>query len=629
MGAIAGLWCADGRTGTPLLERMLGALHPYGPDAAGRWTQDAIALGQCTMHLFPGDTINTQPLIGGGGRFVMVADVRLDNRDDLALTLRPGNSPARLASDPELVLRAFERWGEACLDHLYGDYAIALWDRERRRWFLARDGLGGRPLCYFRDHRLFAFASMPCGLHSLPEIPYEADEDLLAHALDLLIPGPNATCFRNIFRVGIGECMTVTADGLTMRRHWNPSPDTLRLPRASDYEEALRAEIDRAVRVRLPEMGNVAAQLSSGLDSGTVTATAARQLAADGRRIVAFTAVPRAEAKANGPPGRLLDEGPLAAKIAALYDNLEHVRVRTDGRSPLDALGWVFELCEQPILNMCNQVWRDAIFESSQRRGLKVLLTGQAGNFTLSYKASASLRARLRGLGAAGLLDEMASFARTPRGGLRGVMHSLTARARKLRPQAPQSFANPRHRAALDARGQAQRAVHIPDSRHERLAAFQRIDLAFYTKGALAKWRIDERDPTADRRLVEFCLAVPDAQFRLGGVSASLARRAMTDRLPREVLVAGPRGLQAADWHLGFADPKRELSDVLAKFAICPESAGLLDLARMQRAIECWPTSSWHEPNVDRTYRYDLLRAVSNGDFLQRAVKAGAVRQED
>lgn len=626
MGAIAGLWCTDGRPAVAPLERMLGALAPYGPDGAGRWAQDDVALGHRVMHLFPEDVSNRQPLTGGGGRFVMVADARLDDREDLAEAL---GLVSASATDPELVLLAFERWGEACLERLYGDYAFAVWDRERRRWLLARDGMGGRPLCYFRSPRLFAFASMPRGLHALPEVPYEPDEDLLARALDLVQPDPRSTCFRDVVRVGRGECLVVTADGETRRRHWNPAPEPLRLSRAGEYEEALRAELDRAVRTRLPGAGDVAAHLSAGLDSGSVAATAARLLAAQGRGVVAFTAVPREGAEADGPAGRLPDEGPLAAATAALYANMEHVRVRTCGRSPLDALGWVFDLCEQPLLNLCNQVWRDSIFELAQGRGLQVLLTGQAGNLTLSYKASRPLRDRLRGQRLSGLLDEVRTLAWRGGGGPGGLVRAIAERARGPGQGQVASLVNPQRRLELGAPAQTLRTRRPTDSRDERLAALQRVEVADYAKGTLARWRIDERDPTADRRLVEFCLAVPDAQFRLGGIPSSLARRAMADRLPPAVLRQPARGLQAADWHSGFSDPKRELGDEVARLAECRETERLLDIGRLAEAIERWPSAGWHEPETIRLYRNELLRALSNGDFLRRAVAARAKREEE
>ncbi|MET1110885.1 MAG: asparagine synthase-related protein [Allosphingosinicella sp.] len=623
MGAIAGLWCTDGRPAEGPLEAMLAELRPYGPDFSGRWAKDDVALGHCAMHLFAEDESDRQPLTGGGGRFVMVADARLDDREGLAEAL----GHASCATDAEWVLRAFERWGEDCVGRLYGDYAFAVWDRERRRWLLARDGMGGRPLCYFRGPRLFAFASMPRGLHALPEVPYQADEDLLARALDLVPPDPHATCFRSVSRVGMGELLIVTVDGETRRRHWDPAPEPLRLSRAAEYEEALRAELDRAVRSRLPAAGDVAAHLSAGLDSGSVAATAARLLAEEGRRVVAFTAVPREGAGADGPPGRLSDEGPLAAATAALYANMEHVRVRTGGRSPLDALGWVFELCEQPILNLCNQVWRDAICEIARSRGLPVLLTGQAGNLTLSYKASRPLLDRLRARGLAGLPDELRALTwRRGGAGLGGLVRAIAARIGDREQASVASLVNPQRRAELGAPAETLKTRRSPDTRAERLAALRRVDIADYAKGTLARWRIDERDPTADRRLVEFCLAVPDEQFRLGGMPSSLARRAMADRLPAAVLRQRARGLQAADWHSGFADPKRELGELVSGFARGRETARLLDIPRLQQAIDHWPAGGWHEPGVTWLYRHELLRAVSNGDFLERAV-SGARRR--
>lgn len=619
MSAIAGLWCTDGRPAATPLDRMLAALSPYGPDGAGDWAEHDVALGHRVMHLHPEDLADRQPLTGAGGRFVLVADARLDNREDLAaalgLRLLDG-----VFTDADLILRAFERWGEACLPRLYGDYAFAVWDRERRQWLLARDGLGGRPLCYFRSPRLFAFSSMPSGLLALPEVPCEPDEELLARALDLISPDPHATCFRGIARVGMGELVVVTREGEVRRRHWDPQPEQLRLRRPRDYQEALRAEIDRAVRVRLPSSGGVASHLSSGLDSSAVATTAARLLAPRGDHVVAFTAVPRDGTDSDAPPGRLADEGRLAAITAAFHPNIEHIRVRTDGRSPLDALGWAFDLYQQPILNLCNQVWRDTIFEMAGDRGLRVLLTGQAGNFTISYKSR-----RPRGL--AGLFDEVKALAWAGGAGPEPLVRAIATRLSPPKGAPVPGLINPDLRVELGAPDPARPPWPGSDTRSQRVAGLQQVELGDYVKGTLARWRIDERDPTADRRLVEFCLALPEAQFRLGGMPASIARRALADRVPPAVLRERARGLQATDWHAGFSDPVKELGEQVDRLAACPQAARLLDIARMREAIEHWPAAGWNGPGISELYRYHLLRALSNGDFLRRATALGESRR--
>src|SRR5664279_4326575 len=134
MTAIAGLWRFDGRPDVADgCARMLAAQEMYGPDAVGQWSEDGVALGRRLMRILPEDKFDRQPLTGGGGKYVLVADVRLDNRDELTAKLQIPDSPARGLCDAAILLAAFERWDDACFDHLLGDYAFAVWDSERRR----------------------------------------------------------------------------------------------------------------------------------------------------------------------------------------------------------------------------------------------------------------------------------------------------------------------------------------------------------------------------------------------------------------------------------------------------------------------------------------------------------------
>ena len=187
MTAIAGLWRFDGRPDAAAgCARMLAAQELYGRHHGAQWSNGSVALGRRLMRTLPEDAFDRQPLIGGEGRYVLVADVRLDNRDELAEILRIPSPQAQTLCDAAILLAAIERWDEACVEHLVGDYAFALWDGKRRRLFLARDPLGQRPLHYHRGHNFFAFASMPKGLHALPDVPYAADEERIAEFLALM-----------------------------------------------------------------------------------------------------------------------------------------------------------------------------------------------------------------------------------------------------------------------------------------------------------------------------------------------------------------------------------------------------------------------------------------------------------
>src|SRR5947209_6926607 len=143
MSAIAGIWDALGRRDVrEECGRMLAAQSIYGRNGENRWTHGTISLGRRLAKLLPEDDHDTQPLKGRESSFVLVADLRLDNRDELIAQLHISAARAVMMCDAELLLAAFERWDDDCCDRLVGDFAFAVWDVRRQRLVLARDIMG-------------------------------------------------------------------------------------------------------------------------------------------------------------------------------------------------------------------------------------------------------------------------------------------------------------------------------------------------------------------------------------------------------------------------------------------------------------------------------------------------------
>src|SRR5712692_2995487 len=642
MTALAGLWHFDGRPAADRCARMLAAQELYGPDARGQWSDGGVALGRQLMRLLPEDSFDRQPLVGGGGRLVLVADVRLDNRDELAAALDIPAAAAQGLCDAAILLTALERWDDACFSRLVGDYAFALWDGTRRRLLLARDPLGQKPLHIHRGNGFFAFASMPKGLHALPDVPRAPDEEMVLEFLAVIPKIGTRTFYRDIERVEPGHVTTVTERGVASRPHWEPQRRTIRLGSADEYAEALRHHLDQAVACRLRGAADVGAQLSGGLDSGAVAATAARLLAPSGRRVVAFTAVPRAGYDGPAPRNRFNDEGPHAAATAAMHPNMEHVLVRP-ARKLLDDLDRSLFLYDRPMLNLCNAEWDHAIKDAARDRKLNVLLIGLMGNMTLSYAGLDLLPELIRG----GRWLRWCREARAQVGP--GKMRWRGALANTFGPWVPDAVwtrlrqwnggrdfeiaqyaaIHPDVRARRDLAALARERgldllARMPkDGFAARLRALRR-DTANYNKGTLAGWRIDQRDPTTDVRLVEFCLAVPAEMYLRDGTQRALARRAFADRLPPRVLDERRKGYQAADWHERLALARGQVDVELDRLAGCPPAAKVLDLERMRRLVALWPTGGWERTDVMQNYRLALLRGLSTGHFLRRT--AGANR---
>ena len=630
MSALAGVWRLDGAPGADAdCARVLAALAPYGPHANAQRCESDIALGRRLFRVLPEDRHDTGPVALPGGGW-LVADARLDNRAELERHLLIEAGRARLMADAALLAAAWTRWGEACLGRLVGDYAIAVWEAPRRRLLLARDPFGHRPLNYHRGRGVFAFASMPVGLHVLTGTPPIPDEARLAAFLALRPEEGSATFFAGVERVEAGGLVVVDRHGLTARRHYAPAIEPLRLAAPGDYAEALRERLDQAVAAQLrgAEEG-VGTHLSSGWDSGAVAATAARLLAPRGGRVAAFTAAPRAGYVGPDPRGRHGDESPGARAVVALYLNMDHVVVRGDGRSPLADLDRDIALSGRPALNPCNHLWVNDLNAAARARGLSVMLTGDFGNLGLSDAGQDALPElflsgdwrrwwRLaRAVVGARALSPAGALAAS----LEPAAPSLVAALRRLRGR-PQSRPGA-HSALPPGRWPrlATDAAPRPAGRTaRRLAALTRLDPAAYGKAALAAYQIDVRDPLTDRRLVEFCLSIPVDRLIAAGRLRGLARLALADRLPASTLESPTRGYQAVDWHEGLSSDRDAVGGDVERLAGVPAAARLLDLDRLRALAARWPAGGWHRDEAIEDYRMALLRGLAAGRFLTRTL---------
>jgi asparagine synthase (glutamine-hydrolysing) len=644
MSALAGQWYFDGKPDAATdCARILAAQSIYGSADVAQWDAGAVALGRRLFRSLPEDIHDAQPL--ASGPFVLVADLRLDNRDDLLRDLQIPPDRARTMADSAVLLGAWERWGEATLDRLVGDYAFAIWDRQQRKLTLARDLMGARPIHYHRGAGFFAFASMPKGLHALPAIPRAPDEERVAENLLLLPEDGTKSFFKGVERVESGHITIVTAQGLSTRRHWNPARRTLRLANDAAYEEGLRHHLDQAVRSRLRGAGNtVGAHLSSGFDSSTVASSAALQMAQSGGRVTAFTSVPREGYDGPSPRNRYGDEGPLAALTAARYPNIDHVLIRGAARSPLDGLDRSFFLYDRPVLNLCNNTWANAISDAARERKIGVMLSGQMGNMTISYDGLTLLPHLIRTGRWLRWYREASALVRERqfrwRGALAGSFGpyaplwlwkaaNKTFKGDEVGPE-QYSAIRPSRFDELGITALAQeRATDLhyrprADGFETRLWVLRRVDVGNYYKGLLGGWSLDMRDPTADRRLIEFCLSLPEDQFLRDGRHKSLARRAFAGRLPAEVIEMRAKGYQAVDWHEGLTAARGQLAEEIGRLEDCGPAAAALDLPRLKQLVEDWPQGGWETDAVSQSYRLALLRGISSGHFLRRASGSNA-----
>jgi asparagine synthase (glutamine-hydrolysing) len=630
MSAIAGIWSFDEEVPvSTACQAMLQALRIYGPDDIAQYSSRSVALGRCLLRLLPEDSFDQQPLSAAGATS-LVADIRLDNRDELGRELGLSSPQVAVMADSALLLAAWQRWQEQCVDHLSGAFSFAVWNQQDQHLFLARDHTGERPLCYAASANWFAFASMPKGLHALSFVGTEIDEDYVARYLMLANIAIDRTIFRKIQSLPPGCALSIHRGKKKLWRYWQTDhlPE-LRLGSPEDYLDCFREKFDQAVRVRLRTRGGAGAHLSGGLDSSAVAATAARLLAAEGRELTCFTAVPRPDFQSVASSTHFYNEGPAAAEVAAGHANIRHVLVESSAISFLDVVDHNNNLYDHPCFGPSNEVWSNAILSRARASGITVLLSGNSGNSTLSYEGLPALSVWFR----AGEWGKLARVARQLRnaGSASGrllvrhaVWPSLPFWLRRATDPNMRGFSlnytllRPEIAERLDLRRAALHDMNasVPDGRTALRNMLAYGDTSETHIGSQGGWQMDSRDPTYDRGIVEFCLGVPLEEFLRGGQLRSLARRAMVGRLPPSTLQRTQRGRQSADWVLNLAAVRGRMSAEVERLRSSPLASRILDLGRMSSLIENFPSNGFDQVEVSSEYHMALTRGISVGRFL-------------
>mgnify|MGYP000622149333 CR=1 FL=1 len=297
MSGFAAIYHTDGAPVDPaVLERIESRLATRGPDE------------QASRILGPGGNVGLahamfrttfeaarehQPCTLDGSVWI-AGHIRVDARQELTRRLEESGCPnARQATDAELVLHAYQIWGEDCPRHLLGDFSFALWDERNRKLFCARDHLGIRPLFYCQTGGAWIVSNALEAIRLYPDVPDELDDLWVA---DFLMFGQSSefdhSVYRAVKRLPPGCTLTVTANGdATLRRYWQLEiGEPVYLKRHEEYEEQFRELVSLAVadRLRQPRTG---IWLSGGLDSSTLAATAARLSADPSREILGCTFV--------------------------------------------------------------------------------------------------------------------------------------------------------------------------------------------------------------------------------------------------------------------------------------------------------------------------------------------------
>jgi asparagine synthase (glutamine-hydrolysing) len=528
------------------LDRQITRLEHLGPDRTRTSCAGPVGLGHLMMRITHEDAFDVQPLHDAD--LTLVADLRLDNREELAAALSIDAAALSDMPDSALLFAAYKKWGADCVGRLIGDFAFAVWDNDKKTLTLARDHMGQRHVFYHQGEGFFAFASEIKGLWALPQAPRVLLEDRVAQAL--LFDEPTevgATDYEGIRAVPGGTVMTIAADGETAsRRYWEPHADPVHEGRDEAYYiETYRKVLTEAVACRLRRAtASAGLFMGGGFDSSAICALAGPVAAAQGRKFIVVSSVMPEDYRGSIHHARKW--------VEMCRRHMPHLDVRYVTREGLD----IFTFMERGFMtgdnrHSPNRYVTHAMFAEIAKGGARIAMDGHGGDYTLNPRGQNFLIRLLR----KGQFRRFGSEFNAMRRHLRQSVKQTLVRnvllqlapaswmqvwTRRRNGLAPFGPTQPLSRQVIEARSKQARSRFRWKSGDSQRVGMERLlrlqqnfpAQAFSISGAAHG--LEFTQPFHDKRVVEFGLAIPEELYVKNGKTRYLARAALGDLYPPE-----------------------------------------------------------------------------------------------
>ena len=282
MCGITGIIHLDGAPVSPVvLQRMTDAIAHRGPDGEGHWIDGNVGIGHRRLAVIDLSPAGHQPMISADQRYVLSYNGEIYNFREVRIELEAAGFLFRSGTDSEVVLHALAHWGTTALLRFNGMFALALWDRKERTLLLARDRYGIKPLYVSRQGNTFAFGSEQKAITARPDFKKALDKEALLEYFTFQNIFTDKTLLQDVQLLPAGHYAT-----LDLRRDKPELERTLywdynfRQPDQQATDQEYREELDRlftqAVNRQLVTDVELGSYLSGGMDSGSITAIAAK-----------------------------------------------------------------------------------------------------------------------------------------------------------------------------------------------------------------------------------------------------------------------------------------------------------------------------------------------------------------
>jgi len=543
MSGITGIFRRDGKDVDPSdIKKMNDKIAHRGPDGSKVWCEGPVAFGHQMLHTTPESLHEILPFEDEESGLVITADARIDNREDLAPKL--GIEDNEHVSDSYFILKAYDKWGEKCPEELLGDFAFVIWDKNRKTLFCARDHMGVKPFYYYLSDDVFLFSTEMKGIIAFDKVLDDLNKQMIAFFV-MNITDYKSTFYSRIFHLTPAFSLKIDFNEFKKNEYWNINPSSeIILESEEEYAEKFRKLFEKAVKCRLRSVYPLGFELSGGMDSSSVVCMAKRilnsELNSSSTKIKTFSFI-FDEFKQS-------DERYYIKKIVKAND-IDSIYLKADNISPLSDLNTIFYYQEQPVSSPHIAItWN--LYKKIKSNNIRVILCGEGGDSIVSHGdgyfsdllvnfqfkklfQETSFLSQLTNKSMIGILISNAVYPNIPsyikkwkssdRLNSLSLLHSDFSK--KIDAEKDLKLYWKSIKQANSAKKK-----HFYSVSHNRAI----INALLLRDKRAAAFNVEDRYPFLDKRLVEFCYAIPtEMKFKFGW-SRYILRIAMTGILPIE-----------------------------------------------------------------------------------------------
>lgn len=342
------------------------------------------ALFGCAIQYFTEESkTEILPILDETHHLLFTADCLLDNRDTLLqeLSIQESSVP-----DGTLLYQSYLKWGTDCVSHVRGIFSFVVYNWEKNEVFLFSDHFANRCLFYHLRNGVLYFSTLLFPMIKASGLRYHLNERWLLDCISLRSPAmmiePRECAYSDVWKVDSAHFVHIKKNKITYHSYWNPIQTIFVDSNIQDADCSclVRSALNDSILSALRTDGNVAIQLSSGLDSSTIACIAAPILYHHGKNLYSFTSIPIKTKKSSY---YIDDESEGVREICNYYPNIKPTFLDCKEKNILNQAQHILDVWELPCKSEQNAVWIDEI-QKTASQNCKIILTGATGNCTLS-----------------------------------------------------------------------------------------------------------------------------------------------------------------------------------------------------------------------------------------------------